>query len=280
MLGKAGYFDQSAHIPLIIRDPAATATGGPGRAVSHFTESIDLMPTMLERVGLNGMRVGMDGRGMLGFTKMIEQHVAPNNALTRLETTFMQDRGYVGSTGVVRSYDAGIGAGGNLLSETTSAYCDTTSTASPPTIVTYGVAPTPCASTALVQRPYLYQTVAEGHDIDASHTALPVVTTTNTYDNEGNPSKIVTSVTGTSAGVAQVTTTTATNTYAGEDISGDHWVLNQLQRATVNKSVTATLANIGTSAGTPPHAADRSGPTAGPNIPALMAILTSLLLSD
>ena len=38
MLGKAGYFDQSAHIPLIIRDPRADADRGRGRTVEAFTE--------------------------------------------------------------------------------------------------------------------------------------------------------------------------------------------------------------------------------------------------
>jgi hypothetical protein len=236
--------------------------------------------TVKTEYAYNGMRVGLDGRGLIGFTKMIEQHVAPNNALTRLETTYMQDRGYIGSAGVVQSFDAGIGAGGNLLSETTNSYCDTTSTAAPTAISTYGVAPTPCASTALVLRPYLYQSVSEGKDTDAQHTPLATVTTTNTYDNEGNPSRIVTVTSGTTAGVAQTTTMTVNNTYAGEDIAGDHWVLNQLQRATVNKAVTNSLPNVATSAGTGSHATDRSGPTPGPNIPALMSIITTLLLSD
>lgn len=42
-LGKGGYFDQSQHIPLIIRLPGSR----PGR-VEAFTESIDIFPTLLE----------------------------------------------------------------------------------------------------------------------------------------------------------------------------------------------------------------------------------------
>ena len=52
LLGKTGYHDQSAHIPLIIRDPRASSEGGRGRSVARFTESIDLMPTLLALVGL------------------------------------------------------------------------------------------------------------------------------------------------------------------------------------------------------------------------------------
>ena len=66
MLGKSGYFDQSAHIPLIIRDPRAASTGGRGKTVSEFTESIDIMPTLLELVGLSPPR-NCDGKSLLPF---------------------------------------------------------------------------------------------------------------------------------------------------------------------------------------------------------------------
>jgi len=46
-LGKGGYFDESQHIPLIIRDPAHPA--GHGRQVSAFTEAVDIFPTVLGR---------------------------------------------------------------------------------------------------------------------------------------------------------------------------------------------------------------------------------------
>ena len=47
LLGKLGWFDQSYHLPLIIRDPAAPRP----RRVDAFTEAVDLMPTILDRVG-------------------------------------------------------------------------------------------------------------------------------------------------------------------------------------------------------------------------------------
>ena len=49
--GKGGWFDGSNHIPLIIRDPRALAAAR-GRTVDAFTESVDLMPTLLEWLGL------------------------------------------------------------------------------------------------------------------------------------------------------------------------------------------------------------------------------------
>jgi arylsulfatase A-like enzyme len=50
MLGKESYFDESFHVPLIVRDPRAGA--GKGRRVDAFTESVDVMPTILEWIGV------------------------------------------------------------------------------------------------------------------------------------------------------------------------------------------------------------------------------------
>jgi arylsulfatase A-like enzyme len=51
LLGKGGYFDESYQIPLIIRDPRRSAEAGRGRVVDRFTESVDVMPTMLAAIG-------------------------------------------------------------------------------------------------------------------------------------------------------------------------------------------------------------------------------------
>lgn len=53
MWGKPGYFDQSFHIPLIVRDPRRAADDGRGRIVSEFTEAVDIMPTILDWLGLD-----------------------------------------------------------------------------------------------------------------------------------------------------------------------------------------------------------------------------------
>jgi arylsulfatase A-like enzyme len=50
LVGKMGYFDASYHIPLIIRDPQADNTRG--RGLSGFTENIDIMPTLLNWLGI------------------------------------------------------------------------------------------------------------------------------------------------------------------------------------------------------------------------------------
>jgi arylsulfatase A-like enzyme len=48
-LGKGGFFDESQHIPLIIRDP--TRRNAFGSKVEAFTEAVDLFPTLLGYFG-------------------------------------------------------------------------------------------------------------------------------------------------------------------------------------------------------------------------------------
>ena len=69
LLGKCGYFDASYRIPLIIRDPRASADATRGQVVERFTENVDIMPTMLAAIGApippqcDGMDLGPFLRG-------------------------------------------------------------------------------------------------------------------------------------------------------------------------------------------------------------------------
>ena len=64
LLGKMGYFDQSYYIPLIIRDPDSRADITRNSHCQEFTENIDIMPTMLEWLGLE-IPSQCDGRSLL-----------------------------------------------------------------------------------------------------------------------------------------------------------------------------------------------------------------------
>lgn len=66
MWGKEGYFDEAFHIPLIIRDPRRAADRGRGRIVEAFTEAVDVMPTILDWLGLEPP-AQCDGRSLLPF---------------------------------------------------------------------------------------------------------------------------------------------------------------------------------------------------------------------
>jgi arylsulfatase A-like enzyme len=71
LLGKCGYFDASYHIPLIVRDPRRVADSARGSVVERFSENVDIMPTVLDTLGLNipvqcdglSLRPFLDGRG-------------------------------------------------------------------------------------------------------------------------------------------------------------------------------------------------------------------------
>ena len=64
LLGKGGFFDQSFHIPLIIRDPRRRKTRG--TRVERFTEAVDVMPTLLDLLG-DTPAAHLDGRSLAPF---------------------------------------------------------------------------------------------------------------------------------------------------------------------------------------------------------------------
>ena len=66
LLGKVGYFDQSFHIPMIVRDPRPQAAATRGTIVSHFTETIDTLPTILDWLDAE-VPPQVDGRSLLPF---------------------------------------------------------------------------------------------------------------------------------------------------------------------------------------------------------------------
>ncbi len=65
MFSKISYYEQTFHIPLIIRDPDVpdAARGG---VVQAFTENVDIMPTILDCLGLDIPRQ-CDGHSLLPF---------------------------------------------------------------------------------------------------------------------------------------------------------------------------------------------------------------------
>jgi len=66
LFGKEGYFDQAYHIPMIVRDPRREADASRGRVVDALTESVDVMPTILDWLGQE-VPVQCDGTSLLPF---------------------------------------------------------------------------------------------------------------------------------------------------------------------------------------------------------------------
>lgn len=66
LIEKAGWFPQSYHVPLVIRDPRAGAARG--ARVTAFTESVDVMPTLCEAMGL-AVPAQCDGLPLTAFLR-------------------------------------------------------------------------------------------------------------------------------------------------------------------------------------------------------------------
>jgi arylsulfatase A-like enzyme len=66
LFAKYSYFDQAFQIPLILRDPRPEANAGRGGTVSAFTENVEVMPTILDGLGLK-VPVECDGESLLPF---------------------------------------------------------------------------------------------------------------------------------------------------------------------------------------------------------------------
>lgn len=63
MWGKEGYFDRAFHIPLIVVDPTKAADKHRGTIAHSFSEAVDIMPTVLDWLGLP-IPATCDGRSL------------------------------------------------------------------------------------------------------------------------------------------------------------------------------------------------------------------------
>ncbi len=66
LLEKLGYWDESFHVPLIVRDPDPSADGARGRVVRAFTESVDVLPTICRWLGIE-VPLQADGHALQPF---------------------------------------------------------------------------------------------------------------------------------------------------------------------------------------------------------------------
>lgn len=71
LFGKGGYFEESFHIPLIVRDPRRPAAHG--TVADAFSEAVDVMPTILEAIGAP-VPHQLDGRSLVPF---LDGHAPP-----------------------------------------------------------------------------------------------------------------------------------------------------------------------------------------------------------
>lgn len=67
LFGKLGFYDQSFHIPLVIKPPLSWG-GKAGNRIDAFTESVDITPTILDILGLE-IPQQCDGRSLAPWLK-------------------------------------------------------------------------------------------------------------------------------------------------------------------------------------------------------------------
>jgi arylsulfatase A-like enzyme len=63
ILHKLGWFDQTFHVPLIVRDPRARFDASRGRVVTEYTEHVDVLPTIAELLDAE-VPLQCDGRAL------------------------------------------------------------------------------------------------------------------------------------------------------------------------------------------------------------------------
>jgi arylsulfatase A-like enzyme len=66
LFGKEGYFEACYHVPLVVRLPGSAADGARGTIVGDFTESVDVMPTILDWIGAE-VPIECDGESLLAY---------------------------------------------------------------------------------------------------------------------------------------------------------------------------------------------------------------------
>lgn len=211
-----------------------------------------------------GLKGSLDGGGAMGFRQTVQQTTAANGEPVSLWQDYLLNEPYAG---MVRLSERRRGAwdapGAPLLSRVVHTYCDRTSGTKPADASDV----TPCATSAKVRRPYLYKTVESGYDLDG--TALPTVTTINTFDDWGNPSAISVTTTGAFAGATRTYKSDTVNDFCAPDaqscpntVADDRWILGRLKASTVTNTVPDLLFTLGASAGNAPLATATTGSSA------------------
>ncbi len=230
------------------------------------------------RYAYAGLKGSFAGRGMLGFRETRQQSNAPNGEALTIVTQHLQDHPYIGNAGITRTLRGTLyQTDAAEISRTDSTYCDMS--ASPASAAPSPLSPCPLPAGTRIARPYLYKAVETGRDLDGS--ALPTVTTTNTFNTTGDLKEVVTETTGTALGLSQTFKKINTNEYEPDKTEGDQWILGRLKSSKVRSIVPNSLPAIATSAGNSPTASDRIGTGPVPPInPAVLNVILQLLLDD
>jgi hypothetical protein len=224
-------------------------TAAPIYVVSQTSTSNGVGGTLTSTMKYSGAKVHLKGRGFLGFR--VVSSTDPLGVTTT--TTFKQAMPFIGLPDNVTKAKAGV-----TLSNVQNTY-DCKQDAAPCVV-------------GINQRYFVYVAQSDETSNDLNGAFIDRLLTTNTFDEFGNPTQIIVKHLA-SGGTPTPYVKTTTNTYTNNTTA---WILGRLNRSTVLSEApdVAIPANPGgLAAGDPP-----ATPPAGLSIPALMAIIQTLLL--
>ncbi|KQU77157.1 MULTISPECIES: FG-GAP-like repeat-containing protein [unclassified Rhizobacter] len=237
--------------------------------------------TVKSEYSYQGLKADTTGRDALGFRVVRRQTVAPNGAPRTSEVVIAQDFPYIGlplSTSVHRSALNSVSSS-NLLSRTTSVYCDQTAAAgAEAAAIASGL---PCTSSQVIKRPYTPRSRSTG--VDLQGVALPTVIVQTAVNPNGDPMQTTTTTSLTNS-PSNTYTQIATNQYWPDntgcaDTQTCAWILSRVKQNTERATSPGSI--LPTSAGTAQDATATAGTSAKPPVsPALISLILQLLLDD
>lgn len=229
-----------------------------------------------------GLKVSTNGRGLLGFREMRKGGPGSDGSQLTTVMTRSQQHPYIGAMLRNETF-TGLFPGSTWIGRTTFVHCDKTAAAGAEATAESTLVPCPVPTSARLQRPYLRRTIEEGRELGGV-SLLPTVTTTNSFNDTGDPTSIVVSTSGTVLGVIQPVIKTTTNSYAIVNTSGDNWILGRLLRATQRNQIENQIDLVAVSAGAAPNATATVGTgmapprIAQPISPAALSAIVETLL--
>lgn len=98
---QASWHEQCTHLPLIIRDPVGQSPDMAGQRVARLTESIDIIPTLLDLLGLDVPAV-LDGRSLAPFLRADPQQDWRQEVFWQFQYGGAVDDAYLDRFGITR----------------------------------------------------------------------------------------------------------------------------------------------------------------------------------
>jgi len=93
---KEQFYDAVQRVPLIVYDPDAAADAARGRVETRFVEGVDLVPTMLDALGLPGAPERIEGASLLALTRAREAPAWRDFVVSELDYGYREARRILG----------------------------------------------------------------------------------------------------------------------------------------------------------------------------------------